>query len=180
MNTSTRSIDRVVVTCNASAIHCGFVEYAGNRVPCALGRNGIAGKLREGDGITPLGTWPMRYLLFRPDRVRSVSTGLPKYPIRRTDGWCDAPGDTRYNQRVDLPYPASYEDLWRDDNLYDLLVVLGFNDDPVVSAAGSAIFFHLAQLDYCATEGCVAVARSHMLDILRYCDSKTIVEIKSP
>ena len=40
----------------------------------------------------------------------------------------------------------------------DLVVVLGYNDDPVVPGKGSAIFLHLARPDYSHTQGCVALA----------------------
>ncbi len=38
--------------------------------------------------------------------------------------------------------------MWRDDHLYDLVAVLGYNDDPVVPGKGSAIFLHLARPNF--------------------------------
>jgi L,D-peptidoglycan transpeptidase YkuD (ErfK/YbiS/YcfS/YnhG family) len=52
--------------------------------------------------------------------------------------------------------------MWRDDHLYDLVAVVGFNDDPVVPGRGSAIFLHLARLDYLPTAGCVALAEADL------------------
>ena len=130
---------------------------------CAIGRGGIGKKHREGDGITPIGIFPVRRILYRPDRIARPRTALPVAEIRPDDGWCDAPGDKAYNRQVRLPYPASAECLWRDDSLYDLIAVLGFNDDPVVDGAGSAIFLHAARPDYGPTEGCVALALADLL-----------------
>ncbi len=137
-------------------------------VRCALGRGGIcvATVKREGDGKTPAGVWPLRRLLWRADRVILPKTALPCQPIHISDGWCDAPLDPLYNQPVEIPYGGSAESLWREDNVYDLVVVVGYNDDPVVPGAGSAIFLHLAQPDYIATKGCVALAYEHMITFL--------------
>ena len=40
----------------------------------------------------------------------------------------NGPADRNYNRPVRLPYPASHEALYRDDALYDLLVVLSVED----------------------------------------------------
>jgi L,D-peptidoglycan transpeptidase YkuD (ErfK/YbiS/YcfS/YnhG family) len=87
-------------------------------------------------------------------------------PIRPADGWCDAPADGNYNRRVKLPYSASHERLWRDDALYDLVVVLGYNDRPRSLGRGSAIFMHLARPGYVPTAGCIALSRADMLKLL--------------
>jgi L,D-peptidoglycan transpeptidase YkuD (ErfK/YbiS/YcfS/YnhG family) len=133
---------------------------------CAIGRSGRRPKQREGDGITPLGRWPVREVLYRADRVARPRTGLPARPIRPHDGWCDAPFDRNYNRKVALPYPASHERLWRDDALYDLVVVLGYNDRPRSLGRGSAIFMHLARTNYAPTAGCIALSRPDMLKLL--------------
>ncbi len=137
-------------------------------VRCALGKGGVkpAVEKREGDGATPLGTWPMRRLLYRPDRGGRPLTALPAQPIGPSDGWCDAPADPAYNCPVTLPYPASAEHLWRGDHVYDLLVVLGHNDSPPAAGMGSAIFLHLARPDYAPTEGCVALSRPDLERVL--------------
>lgn len=128
--------------------------------PAAIGPGGIAVKRGEGDGITPLGSFPVREVFYRADRMPKPDTVLPLRAIARDDGWCDAPDDPNYNRLVKLPYPASHERLWREDHLYDLILVLGYNDDPVVAGKGSAIFLHLAKPDYAPTHGCVALNRA--------------------
>jgi L,D-peptidoglycan transpeptidase YkuD (ErfK/YbiS/YcfS/YnhG family) len=144
----------------------GEARWGELRFRCALGKGGLRRDKREGDGATPIGAWPMRRLLYRADRVKDPTTRLPSAPIGREDGWCDDPGDPAYNRPVRLPHPARHERLWREDALYDLLVVLGHNDDPVVAGAGSAIFLHVARADYAPTEGCVALAQADLARVL--------------
>jgi len=129
----------------------------------AIGPAGIAIKGGEGDGITPRGRFAVREIFYRADRNAAPRTSLPLRKIAMDDGWCDAPDDPNYNRLVKLPYPASAETMWREDHLYDLLAVLGYNDDPVVPGKGSAIFLHLAKPDYSPTHGCVALAYEDVL-----------------
>lgn len=151
------------------------------RVACALGQGGVvaASAKVEGDGASPIGVWPIRRVLYRPDRGPPPPTALPRQAIAPDDGWCDAPDDPRYNQPVRHPYPASAEALWRDDHVYDIVVVLGHNDAPVVRGAGSAIFWHLAHPDYRPTAGCVAVARADMLAALAMARLGATLEISA-
>jgi len=136
-------------------------------IRCALGRGGVipAAAKREGDEASPLGDWPIRRLLYRPDKGKP-HTALHADPINPDDGWCDDPGDPAYNRPVVLPYPASAEAMWREDGVYDLVLVLGHNDDPPVAPMGSAIFLHLARPGYEQTEGCVALSRPDMEALL--------------
>lgn len=143
-------------------------RWAGESHPCAVGRSGvIAGaQKREGDGASPAGAWTMRRLLYRADRLPQPETGLPLAAIAEDDGWCDDPQDSAYNQAVRLPHAASHERLWRDDEIYDLIVVLGHNDAPVRPGLGSAIFLHCARPDFTPTEGCVALQQQTLLRLL--------------
>jgi L,D-peptidoglycan transpeptidase YkuD (ErfK/YbiS/YcfS/YnhG family) len=136
-------------------------------LPCALGRSGRRTRKREGDGATPTGRWRLLYVLYRPDRIVRPATSVPVKPIRRSDGWCDAPADPNYNRPVRLPYAASAESLWRVDGLYDLVIVLSHNGVPRVRGGGSAIFIHLVRPGYRPTEGCIALSRPHLLVLLR-------------
>ena len=146
----------------------GRLDLGARKVRCALGPRGVVagGEKREGDGTTPAGRWPLRRLLFRADRLGPPATRLAARPLAPNDGWCDAPDDANYNRLVECPYSASAERLWRDDGLYDLVVVIGYNDAPVRPGAGSAIFLHVAAPDYAATQGCVAVARDDLIALL--------------
>lgn len=144
----------------------GRVTCAGRTYPVSLGRAGMVLDKREGDGGTPVGRWPLRFVLYRADRLAPPPGPLPVRAIRPEDGWCDAPADPAYNRLIAKPFAASHEDLWRDDHLYDLVVVVGHNDDPPVPGLGSAIFIHLRRDDHGPTAGCVALARDDLLDLL--------------
>jgi L,D-peptidoglycan transpeptidase YkuD (ErfK/YbiS/YcfS/YnhG family) len=139
-------------------------EWGNGARRCAVGRSGIGQKLREGDGITPAGKWPLRRVLYRADRITAPRTALPLAPIEPDQAWCDLPGDPNYNRLVRLPHASLDERLWREDSLYDLVVVVGFNDSPPVSGKGSAIFLHLAHTDYGPTAGCVALSRGDLTE----------------
>jgi L,D-peptidoglycan transpeptidase YkuD (ErfK/YbiS/YcfS/YnhG family) len=136
----------------------GWLFTCGLRFICALGRGGIRRDKHEGDGATPAGAWPIRKVLYRADKIAAPVTRLPVSAIARDDGWCDDPAHADYNRRIKLPHPARHEILWRDDALYDLIVILGYNDAPVVPGKGSAIFMHVARPLWQPTEGCVALA----------------------
>ena len=146
----------------------GVFFLSGREARCALGRGGVAapGRKREGDGATPTGIWPLRKLYYRPDRTTAPTSRLPTTALERSDGWCDAPGDSAYNKAVTLPYPASAEHLWLEDAVYDLIVPLGYNDAPAVAGLGSAIFLHVARPDYSPTAGCVALHKTDLLEFL--------------
>ena len=135
-------------------------------MPCTIGRGGtcVAADKREGDGCTPLGLWPIRAVLLRPGKVEPEGIRLPWRWVREGDGWSDDPADPAYNRPVHLPRSYSAENLLRDDDAYDVIVVLGHNDAPPVPGQGSAIFFHLSEGR--STAGCVAVEREDMLRLL--------------
>ncbi len=153
---------------NFIAISTGNLNFEDRSVRCALGKGGTvpADEKREGDGASPLGTFPLLRVLYRADRIARPETTLACIPLKQSDGWCDDPGHPLYNRPVALPFGASHEALWRDDHAYDIIVELGHNSHPVVPDKGSAIFFHLAQPDYRPTEGCVAISYKHMLSAL--------------
>ena len=144
----------------------GTARWGGRILRCALGRAGISNDKREGDGATPAGIWPIREVLFRADRV-ALATGLPHAPLKPDDGWCDDPADRNYNRLIKLPSKRSAEGLKRGDHLYDLVLVLGYNDRPRVRGRGSAIFVHLARPGYTPTEGCIALSLRDLSALIR-------------
>jgi len=155
----------VIVTANGRE---ALLDFGRGPRRAAIGRGGIGEKTREGDGITPVGTYPFRKVMFRGDRVFAPRTRLKLWPIIKGDAWCDAPYDVRYNRWVRTPYPASTETLYRSDHLYDIAVELGFNDEPVVAGRGSAIFLHVARPDFGPTEGCIALGEPDLVELLGY------------
>lgn len=146
----------------------GQLTYGSMRFRCALGRGGCkpAAEKREGDGATPLGRWPIRRLLYRADRLAAPRTALPLAALQLDDGWCDDPAHPLYNRPVTRPFAASHEALWREDRVYDVIGILGHNDDPPVPHLGSAIFLHVATADYAPTAGCVALSLPDLLALL--------------
>jgi L,D-peptidoglycan transpeptidase YkuD (ErfK/YbiS/YcfS/YnhG family) len=153
----------VIVTVDSAARR---IEVDGEWLPCLIGRAGVisAADKREGDGTTPLGAWPVRGALLRPDRRIAPPARLPWRWLRPDDGWSDDVHDPAYNRPVRHPHPFSAERLWREDGVYDAILWLGHNEPPV-AGAGSAIFLHLTG-DKDFTEGCVAVSRDAMMALL--------------
>jgi L,D-peptidoglycan transpeptidase YkuD (ErfK/YbiS/YcfS/YnhG family) len=132
----------------------------------ALGFGGIRLDKREGDGATPVGVLPLREVFYRADRLPAPKCAVPIRPLAPSDGWCDDPTHPAYNRAVQLPITASAETLWRDDASYDIIGVLGWNDDPVQPGKGSAIFLHVARQDYAMTEGCIALVLADLRHVL--------------
>jgi L,D-peptidoglycan transpeptidase YkuD (ErfK/YbiS/YcfS/YnhG family) len=169
---------RILVATAAAGRSRGFLVAGGVGAPCALGRAGIGGRKREGDGKTPLGDCRPVAVLYRPDRLRRPKTALPVTPIRPDMGWCDDPADRNYNRQVALPFAASHEKLWREDHVYDVVVVLDYNLARPVRGAGSAIFLHLARPGFPPTEGCVAVTLAVMRRLLAGAGPETVITIR--
>jgi L,D-peptidoglycan transpeptidase YkuD (ErfK/YbiS/YcfS/YnhG family) len=134
--------------------------------PAALGRSGMRALKREGDGSTPLGRFAVRQVLYRADRIPRPRTRLPVRAIRSDDGWCEDPADRNYNRLVTLSDRSNADRLTRTDHLYDLMLVLGYNDRPRVRGNGSAIFVHVARAGYAPTAGCIALCRHDLAMLL--------------
>lgn len=144
----------------------GRLLLGGETFRAALGRGGVRADKQEGDGATPAGVLPLRRVLYRADRVPPPDCAVPIEPLAPDDGWCDDAAHADYNRMVRLPHGARCEELWRTDGVYDLIGVLGWNDAPVVSDRGSAIFLHVARADYAPTVGCVALALPDLRRVL--------------
>jgi len=132
----------------------------------ALGRGGVRRDKQEGDGATPVAMLPLRRVLYRADRVRAPECAVAVEPIAPNDGWCDDSSERDYNRMIRLPHDGHYEELWRQDAVYDVIGVLGWNDAPVERGRGSAIFLHVARADYAPTEGCIALALDDLRQVL--------------
>lgn len=163
-----------VIRVEAGAGRLGFGDLT---MACTIGRSGAcaAADKREGDGCTPLGTWPLRGVLLRPGKLDPVGIRLPWRWVREGDGWSDDPADPAYNRPVHLPRPFSAESMMREDDAYDVVLVLGHNDSPPIPGQGSAIFFHLSEGR--PTAGCIAVERDDMLKLLPSLSPGDVMEI---
>ncbi|WP_075997654.1 L,D-transpeptidase family protein [Salaquimonas pukyongi] len=157
--------------------HSGGLLLAGDVVtPCLLGKTGISHNKHEGDGATPSGSYELLFGFFRSDRISPPSTLLPMRALTPQDGWCDAPNHPAYNRPVRLPFAASHENLWRDDRLYDICLVMDHNFSRRHRNRGSAVFVHLTA-DKPYTAGCIALSPMAMIRLLPFLRNGTRVEI---
>lgn len=143
-----------------------ILQFGSLRIPAALGRSGVTGLKREGDGATPRAVMPILFAYRRGDRPGSLPTTLTLHRIGKDMLWCDDPRHPAYNRPVTAPFAAGHEKLMRADPLYDVCVVLDWNISTRKRGGGSAIFFHIARDGYTPTEGCVAVSFRNMQRLL--------------
>ena len=153
------------------------LTYNDYKVKCSLGKRGIGVKKREGDLITPRGTFKITKLLYRKERVRNLKTNLKKNIIYKSMGWCDDARSKNYNKLIKLPFKYSFERLYRKDNIYDIILVLDFNMNPIKKYKGSAIFIHVAKNNYKKTKGCIAIKKKDFIPLLRKINKKTKVRV---
>jgi L,D-peptidoglycan transpeptidase YkuD (ErfK/YbiS/YcfS/YnhG family) len=156
----------------------GRLSWPGGAAAAVCGRGGVRADKREGDGASPGGRFALLRAFYRADRIALPPTRLPMTALRPEDGWVDDPADPRYNRLVPLPYPASHEEMWREDGLYDLVVLIGYNTDPPLPGRGSAIFLHVARPDFAPTVGCIAVARKVLVEVLGLLGPGSMITIR--
>ncbi len=157
----------------------GILRFNDKQYRCALGKGGVRIDKQEGDGATPIGCFSIRKIFYRPDKFENPpETVFPIQALTQDDGWSDDVNLPEYNQLVKLPYHGSHEKFWRNDHLYDIIVILGYNDDPPIAGKGSAIFMHVAREGYVPTAGCIALSREDLLEILRTADATIQVCVK--
>ena len=157
-------------------INKNYLTYNNYKVKCALGKRGIGNKRREGDFITPRGNFKIKYILYRKDRIKRIQSKIKKIIIKKNMGWCDDPLSKNYNKLIKIPSEYNYEKLYKKDNVYDIILVLNYNMNPVVKNKGSAIFIHVTKTNYKKTEGCVAIKKVHLLKIIK--ELKNNIKIK--
>ena len=151
-----------------------FGDY---RIKCAVGKRGIGKKKKEGDFITPIGLFKIKFVLYRKDRVKKLNTRLEKFTIKKNMGWCDDPRSKKYNKLITLPFDYHYEKLFKTENTYDIVLVLNYNMAPIKKDKGSAIFIHVSKRNYKSTAGCVAIKKIELLKLLKNIKKNTKVEI---
>jgi L,D-peptidoglycan transpeptidase YkuD (ErfK/YbiS/YcfS/YnhG family) len=156
----------------------GCLSWPGGAARAAIGRAGVSANKREGDGATPAGTFPLISAFYRADRLPAPVSRLPLRVLSPSDAWVDDPTDRNYNRLVPLPYSGHAEPMWLDDAVYDLLVVIGYNMEPVIAGAGSAIFMHVARHDFSPTTGCIAVAKDVLVGLMPRLGPGSTITIK--
>ena len=155
-----------------------YLTYKQYKVKCAVGKRGIGLKKKEGDLITPIGEFRIKYILYRKDRVKKIQSKLKMVIIKKNMGWCDDPASKKYNKMVNLPFSTSYERLFRKENIYDIILVLDYNMNPIKKNKGSAIFIHIAKKNYKKTEGCIAIKKVELFKIIKEIKINTKVKIE--
>jgi L,D-peptidoglycan transpeptidase YkuD (ErfK/YbiS/YcfS/YnhG family) len=155
----------------------GYLRFKNLKFRCALGKAGIKKKTIEGDNITPKGIFKITKIYYRPDKIKKIKTSIKKVKIRKNMGWCDDPNSRFYNKQIKLPTKFSHEKLYRNDNLYDLILVLNYNTNPIIKNKGSAIFLHIAKNSYKKTKGCIALKKKHLIKIISKIKKNTKIKI---
>lgn len=185
LNASDKPIAELIVTKKAVLQNVNFSKPVEGRLqagalilPCAIGRSGIGRLKREGDGATPAGAWPLLFGFYRGDRAPRLAASLPLERSHPRLGWCDDADSAVYNRPVHLPFGASHETIWRDDGLYDIVIVLGHNLQPRRKRGGSAIFLHCARDDLAPTAGCVALRPADLRRLLPRLSKQCVLVVK--
>ena len=158
-------------------INKNYLIYNNYKVKCALGKRGIGIKRKEGDLITPKGKFKIKYILYRGDRIKKIQSKIKIFKIKKNFGWCNDPKSKEYNKLIKLPFKFSHEKLFKKENVYDLLLILDFNMNPIKKNKGSAIFLHIAKRNYKKTEGCIAIKKKQLLKIIKELKYNTKVKI---
>ena len=154
-----------------------YLTYENYKVKCALGKRGIGNKKKEGDLITPKGCFKIKGILYRRDKVKNLRTKLRKKVISKKMGWCDDPKSKKYNKLIYFPFKYGAEKLYRRENIYDIILVLNFNMNPIKKNKGSAIFIHVAKKSFQPTQGCIALNKSEMIKLVKSIKKNTVVKI---
>ena len=147
-----------------------FNEY---KIKCSIGKRGITSKKVEGDEKTPKGTFLFKSIFYRKDRISKIKTILKKNIIKKNMGWCDDVGSKFYNKIIKFPRKLSAEKLWLKNNVYDVIVVMDYNLNPVIKNKGSAVFLHIAKKNYPPTRGCIAVTKRNIILLVSKINRKT-------
>ena len=155
----------------------GYLQYKNLKFRCALGKAGIKKKEKEGDNVTPKGIFKITSMYYRHDKIKNIITAVKKIKIKKNIGWCDDPDSHFYNQQISLPNKFGHEKLYRNDHLYDLILVINYNTNPIIKNKGSAIFIHIAKKNYKKTKGCIALKRANLIQLVSKIKKNTKIKI---
>ena len=156
----------------------GFLSIGDLKLKCSIGRNGLTSNKSEGDGCTPIGTFKINKILYRDDKININNFMIESKIIKPSDGWCDDIRSDQYNSGVKLPFEYSAENLYRSDDLYDIICVIDYNLNPIVKNKGSAIFLHVAKGNFLPTEGCIAIEKNSLLEIAIKLNKNSSIKIE--
>ena len=155
----------------------GYLKYKNFKFRCALGKSGVKKKIKEGDNITPKGIFKITKIYYRPDKIKKIISAIKIVKIKKNMGWCDDPDSNSYNQQIKLPNKFNHEKLYRNDNFYDLVLVLNYNTNPIIKYKGSAIFMHVTNNSYKKTRGCIGLKKEHLIKVVSQIKKNTKIKI---
>jgi len=145
-------------------------RQVGGAWPVVVGRNGL-GKEKEGDGTTPVGIFPLTDVY----GYGKTDTAMPFFLTADRRLICvDDTASRYYNRIVDrtriVKDYGSFEDMRRDDDLYEIVVTVGYNPANT-PGRGSCIFLHVANGDR-PTAGCIAMKKEALQKVVKWLDPK--------
>ena len=70
------------------------------------------------------------------------------------------------NDFLDNLAAQQHEKLLRNDDVYDMILTLNYNQDPTIRNKGSAIFVHCSFNDLRHTNGCIAIKKNNLKFII--------------
>jgi L,D-peptidoglycan transpeptidase YkuD (ErfK/YbiS/YcfS/YnhG family) len=143
---------------------------------CVIGKNGKSYNKKEGDLKTPKGTFSLGPLFYRKDKFTDPQTKIPKIPIKKNMGWCDDVTNKFYNKPILIDKKIRHEKMYRNDDIYNLVIVINYNTKNIIKNKGSAIFIHLTN-NYKKTRGCIALKENDMLVLLKMVNKNTKIKI---
>ena len=160
----------------------------GNKVfGCQVGEGGFnkAAKKTEGDKTTPLGKWYFETIFYRSDKVLrpkfKKKNVLKIKKITKNCGWCDDIQSNYYNKYIKISnfesLDTNYEKLWRDDDAYDIIIMISHNVKPIIKNKGSAIFIHCSFSDKRKTAGCIALKKKDLVFLIKSLRYNTYLKI---
>ena len=151
--------------------------YKSYKLKCSIGKSGISAKKKEGDSATPKGKFKIVMLYYRNDRIKNLKCKIKKKIIKKNMGWCDDSRSKKYNCEIKFPFKYGAEKLYRRDSRYDLFIEIKYNKKPVIKYKGSAIFLHIANKNFKATKGCVAILKKDFIKMIPYMTKNTKILI---
>ena len=153
------------------------LKYKSFYYKCAIGKNGITNNKIEGDKCTPSGIYSIEKIYYREDRLSMPKLDFQTIPINKNSGWCDDIRSTYYNKFIKFPFSYNAEFLYREDDIYNIICIINYNTNPIIKNKGSAIFLHVANIDYSGTAGCLALKQNDLIELLQNIDLDTKINI---
>lgn len=145
-----------------------------------LGRNGLAWESQvlaedtkevlkyEGDGKAPAGLFSLSGFF----GYKTQDFNFPYQRLNSSDICVDDSQSKDYNrllQTQDLRKYKSFEKMKRDDDLYELGIIVDYNKEGV-KQRGSCIFIHIQRAEGSPTAGCTSMKKEELLKLMKWLD----------